>query len=69
MLLPNFPMKTFGGKVFWRTIESSNGWRLQQKILSEHYRIIDSQNIRHTWSNDWQEINHTYKKFTGNFIE
>jgi hypothetical protein len=50
MLLPNLPMKTLGGEIFWQTIESRNGWKLQQNIFSEHHRILDPQKIRQAWS-------------------
>lgn len=64
MLLPNLPVKTFGGKLFWQTIETRLGWQLQQNILTEHYRIIDSENVRQAWSYDWVMINAAFKKFT-----
>jgi uncharacterized protein YxjI len=67
MLFPNLPTKTLGGQVFWQTIESTNGWKLQQNIFTEHYRIIDSQNIRQAWSSEWHDIRDTFKKFTGNY--
>ena len=66
MLFPNLPVKTLGGQVFWQTIESQNGWKLQQNIFTEHYRIIDPENIRQGWSNEWNDIRDIFKKFTGN---
>lgn len=64
MLLPNVPMKTLGGQVFWETVESKNGWELQQHTFSEHYRILDPQKIRLAWSYDLYVIQSTFRKFT-----
>ncbi|MBT2759450.1 helix-turn-helix transcriptional regulator [Mesobacillus foraminis] len=38
--------KTLGGKVWWREIRNKNGFILQQNILSQHYRILDSDHYR-----------------------
>lgn len=38
--------KTMGGYIWWRNIEAFNGYRLQQNVLSNHYRIIDDENYR-----------------------
>jgi hypothetical protein len=50
------PTKTFGRQLFWETIECKNGWKLQQNIFTEHYRILDSNNVRHAWSLDGYKI-------------
>lgn len=42
---PNRP-KTLGGRVWWRDILQKGGFRLQQNILSGHYRLLDSENRR-----------------------
>ncbi|WP_039042124.1 hypothetical protein [Sporosarcina sp. ZBG7A] len=67
MLFPNMPTKTLGGQVFWQTIESTSGWKLQQNVVTEHYRILDPQNVRQAWGSEWSDINDTFKKFTGNY--
>ncbi|MGE5415541.1 MAG: helix-turn-helix transcriptional regulator [Acidobacteriota bacterium] len=36
--------KTFGGRVWWNIVEEQGAYRLQQNILSGHYRIIDKDN-------------------------
>lgn len=70
MLLPNLPVKTLGGKFFWKTIDFRNGWQLQQHIFTEHYRIIDSEQVRQAWSLDYVEIYAAFRKFTRhNLIE
>lgn len=47
--LPNIPMKTMGGKVWWDDIVSYNGWRLQQNKLTRHARILDNNDTRIAW--------------------
>jgi hypothetical protein len=63
-LLPNVPWKTAVGHVFWETIESRNGWKLQRNIFTNHYRIIDPENFRQAWGYDEKEIRNTFRKFT-----
>lgn len=38
--------KTAGGKVWWRTISDTAGYRIQQNLLSRHFRLLDSDNRR-----------------------
>lgn len=38
--------KTMGGYVWWRIIQEQKGYRLQQNVLSQHYRILDPDNFR-----------------------
>ena len=42
---PIYP-KTLGGKIWWKNIREEKGYRLQQNIISSHYRILDSQDGR-----------------------
>ncbi|SNS61250.1 DNA-binding transcriptional regulator, XRE-family HTH domain [Anaerovirgula multivorans] len=37
---------TMGGKVWWRDIEVKGGYKIQQNIISKHYRILDKQERR-----------------------
>lgn len=48
--------KTMGGKVWWRVIEEHDGYRLQQNILSLHYRLLDPYDRRLIASFDPEEI-------------
>ena len=41
---------TLGGKIWWKDIQSNNSYTLQQNIISNHYRILDSQNTRVCYS-------------------
>lgn len=46
--------KTLGGKVWWREVENKGGFRLQQNIISHHFRIIDVENNR--WFSSFDEL-------------
>lgn len=41
---------TLGGKVWWKNIQTKNGYTIQQNIISNHYRILDSNNRRVCYS-------------------
>ena len=47
--LPNIPMPTMGGVIFWITIAECNGWKLQQNLFTHHARVLDRHNIRVAW--------------------
>ncbi|MTI71070.1 MAG: hypothetical protein FH751_12545 [Firmicutes bacterium] len=49
MSLPNIPMKTKGGKVFWNTMCEANGWKIQQNMITKHARILNSSDVRVAW--------------------
>ncbi|WP_078381067.1 helix-turn-helix transcriptional regulator [Sutcliffiella halmapala] len=40
------PDKTFGGKIWWKEVAKSTSYRLQQNVISQHYRILDDENYR-----------------------
>ena len=40
------PQPTMGGRVWWRTLREAGGYRLQQNLVSQHYRILDAQDGR-----------------------
>ena len=54
-LSPRYP-KTLGGRVWWRTVETYRGGRVQQNILSQHYRALDQEDHRICASLDLAEI-------------
>ena len=54
-LSPRFP-KTMGGKIWWRTVETRAGCKIQQNILSQHYRVLDNEDGRICSSFDLEEI-------------
>lgn len=47
--LPNLKTPTLGGKQFWTDHAWRNGWRIQHNVLTDHWRVIDADNIRHGW--------------------
>ena len=54
--LPIRPEKTMGGKVWWRTVRTGAGWRVQQNYISQHYRILDDGDHRLYSSFDPEQI-------------
>ena len=54
-LKPAYP-KTMGGKVWWKTIETGAGWKIQQNIISQHYRALDDENGRICSSFDLEKV-------------
>ncbi|MDD3168433.1 MAG: helix-turn-helix domain-containing protein [Eubacteriales bacterium] len=50
---PEYP-KTMGGKLWWKTLEETDKYKLQQNIVSQHYRILDQQDRRITSSFELQ---------------
>ncbi len=47
---------TMGGRVWWNDIEEVKGYRLQQNILSRHFRLLDPHDGRMMSSFDAEEI-------------
>lgn len=45
--------RTMGGRVWWKDIEGKGEFRLQQNVISQHYRILDDQNYR--WFSSFEE--------------
>ncbi len=39
-------MKTMGGKIWWKEVEKRREFKLQQNVVSQHFRIIDDSNYR-----------------------
>ena len=38
--------KTMGGYLWWKNLSEYNGYRLQQNVISQHFRILDTDNYR-----------------------
>ncbi len=47
---------TMGGKVWWKTVEEKQGFKLQQNIVSHHYRLLNAQDQRILSSFDKEEV-------------
>lgn len=45
----NIPFPTMGGNVWWDTLISRGGYKLQQHKITGHARILDSDNMRVAW--------------------
>ena len=45
--------KSMGGRVWWKEIEKQGNFRLQQNLISQHYRILDDKNYR--WYSSFDE--------------
>lgn len=45
----NVPSATSGGKQFWTDLTILDGWRIQRNALTGHCRLLDAEDVRHTW--------------------
>ena len=45
----NVTFKTFGGRQFWGDVRFFRGWRIQQNVITKHYRLLDSEDRRQAW--------------------
>jgi pimeloyl-ACP methyl ester carboxylesterase len=59
MSLANIPTWTLGGKQFWTDELIHGEWRIQRNVLSGHYRLLDSANIRRAWGS-WDACLHKW---------
>lgn len=57
--------KTMGGKVWWNNIECTEHYRIQQNIISRHFRILDSQDRRICSSFDDEYIWKRFRELSG----
>ena len=57
--------KTMGGKVWWNNIECTEYYRIQQNIISRHFRILDSQDRRICSSFDDKYIWKRFRELSG----
>ncbi|MEQ8175675.1 MAG: helix-turn-helix domain-containing protein [Syntrophomonadaceae bacterium] len=39
-------VRTMGGKVWWNDVETTGSFRIQQNVISGHFRILDADNYR-----------------------
>ena len=45
----NLPTPTMGGTQLWRDAHVFAGWRIQENVLSGHFRLLDTEDIRRAW--------------------
>ena len=50
--------KTFGGKAWWHQIMTDGKYTIQQNIISQHYRIINSEGKRIASSLNLEDLTH-----------
>ncbi len=58
------PDKTMGGRVWWQDIKECKGYRIQQNIISRHFRILDAEDRRFFSTFDKKEIEKKLKELT-----
>ena len=61
---PVYP-RTMGGKVWWRTVEAVGPYRIQQNLLSQHYRALDAQDGRVCSSFDLEQVRQVLRELEG----
>lgn len=47
----NIPVKTLGGRQIWSDVHLLGGWRIQENVLTGHFRLLDNADIRRAWGN------------------
>lgn len=47
---------TMGGKIWWKTLEETEKWKIQQNIISNHFRALDRHNRRICFGFDFEQI-------------
>jgi DNA-binding XRE family transcriptional regulator len=60
--------KTLGGRVWWTEIKKIGAFRLQQNVISKHYRILDEQNYRWYSSFDKEEAMKRLKELASGMV-
>ncbi|TDL78641.1 helix-turn-helix transcriptional regulator [Peribacillus frigoritolerans] len=60
--------KTLGGKIWWKDIHQIEGFKLQQNIISFHFRIIDEYDYRWCSSFDRTEMEKKLSELTDRSI-
>lgn len=59
----DFPLATPGMRVFWNTLNKSQGWKLQKNYYYDHCRILDEYNVRRAWGTESDMLS-TLEAFT-----
>ena len=60
-------MKTLGGRQFWGDVKFFRGWRIQQNVFTEHYRLLDPKDSRYAFGSyekccdKLEELKHKHK--------
>lgn len=57
----NWKLPTLGGKQVWTDHRWWYDWRLQHNLLTDHWRVVDPDNVRHAWGTREACLNHLEK--------
>lgn len=49
---PNIALPTLGGKQLWADTFIYAGWRIQQNVVTGHFRLLDNKDIRRAWGDE-----------------
>ena len=55
------PLPTLGGRQFWIDRHFHAGWRIQQNVFTDHFRLLDPEDRRHAWG-DKTEVEGAFEK-------
>ncbi|MFN4215263.1 helix-turn-helix transcriptional regulator [Exiguobacterium sp.] len=58
--------KTLGGRVWWKQISTDGDYVMQQNVISSHYRILDSKDVRWYSSFDSDDAMHVLARLARN---
>lgn len=56
--------KTLGGRLFWHEVEQKGDYRVQQNVISQHYRILDDSDYRWYSSFDQEDVMNRLSELT-----
>lgn len=59
--------KTMGGKIWWKEICTNGRYRLQQNVVSHHYRILDTEDYRLYSSFNEEEVKKRFEELTNDY--
>ncbi|STO08191.1 helix-turn-helix transcriptional regulator [Exiguobacterium aurantiacum] len=58
--------KTLGGRVWWKVVTTDGDYVMQQNVISSHYRILDSKDVRWYSSFDADDAMHVLARLARN---
>lgn len=61
---PTYP-HTMGGRIWWRTVETVGPYRIQQNLISQHYRALDPSDGRVCSSFDLEQVRQVLRELEG----
>ncbi|MGG2027994.1 helix-turn-helix transcriptional regulator [Gottfriedia sp. S16(2024)] len=61
--------KTLGRKLFWNEVEKKGVYRVQQNVISQHYRILDDSDYRWYSSFDQVDVMNRLSELTNNQLK